>query len=113
MLFNSFIFIFGFLPVALIATYGIGRFSQWGAKLALTMLSLGFYAWWRPVHLPLLLGSIVLNFLVGDRIQRAQAAQLPGIEAGAPSEEHIVDEHHDLAVHVEVDLGHGFGEHRA
>lgn len=75
MLFNSFIFIFGFLPVALIATYGIGRFSQWGAKLALTMLSLGFYAWWRPVHLPLLLGSIIFNFLVGDRIQRAQAAQ--------------------------------------
>jgi alginate O-acetyltransferase complex protein AlgI len=78
MLFNSFIFIFGFLPVALIATYGIGRYRQWAGKLALTLLSLGFYAWWRPVHLPLLLGSIVFNFLVGDRIQRAHAEQRKG-----------------------------------
>ncbi|MFZ4746168.1 MAG: MBOAT family O-acyltransferase [Sphingomonas sp.] len=74
MLFNSFIFIFGFLPLVLVATYGIGRFSQVGAKLALTLLSLGFYAWWKPVHLPLLLGSIIFNYVMGDRIQRAHAA---------------------------------------
>lgn len=75
MLFNSFIFIFGFLPLVLVATYGAGRFNQTAAKIALTVLSLGFYAWWRPMHLPLLLGSIVFNFWVGDRIQRAHAAQ--------------------------------------
>ena len=73
MLFNSFTFIFGFLPVALIATYALGRWRQDAAKLALTLLSLGFYAWWRPVHLPLLLGSIVFNYVVGGIIQRARA----------------------------------------
>lgn len=72
MLFNSFIFLFGFLPLALIVTYALGRYRQTAAKLALTLLSLGFYAWWRPLHLPLLLGSIGFNYLVGDRIQRAQ-----------------------------------------
>ncbi len=71
MLFNSFVFIFGFLPLALAATYLLGRWRQSAAKLALTLLSLGFYAWWRPVHLPLLVGSIVFNYVVGGIIQRA------------------------------------------
>jgi D-alanyl-lipoteichoic acid acyltransferase DltB (MBOAT superfamily) len=73
MLFNSFLFIFGFLPLVLVVTYGTGRWTR-VCKTALTLLSLGFYAWWRPIHLPLLLGSIVFNFLVGDRIQLARAA---------------------------------------
>ncbi|MBN8839053.1 MAG: MBOAT family protein [Sphingomonadales bacterium] len=73
MLFNSFVFIFGFLPIVLAATYWLGRWRQPAAKLALTLLSLGFYAWWRPVHLPLLLGSIVFNYIVGGVIQRAYA----------------------------------------
>jgi D-alanyl-lipoteichoic acid acyltransferase DltB (MBOAT superfamily) len=74
MLFNSFPFIFGFLPLALLLTYGVGRWSRRGAKLVLSLLSLGFYAWWRPIYLPLLLGSILFNYLVGAVIQRAYAA---------------------------------------
>ncbi len=74
MLFNSFIFIFGFLPLVLACTFLAGRHSAAAAKLALTLLSLGFYAWWRPVHLPLLLGSILFNWVMGDRIQRAHAS---------------------------------------
>lgn len=73
MLFNSFLFIFGFLPLALVLFYAAGRFSR-VAKLVLTLLSLGFYAMWRPIHLPLLLGSIIVNYAVGDRIQSALAA---------------------------------------
>jgi alginate O-acetyltransferase complex protein AlgI len=72
-LFNSFLFIFGFLPLALLLTYAAGRIG-WLAKAVLTLLSLGFYAMWRPIHLPLLLGSILVNFFVGDRIQSALAA---------------------------------------
>lgn len=76
MLFNSFLFIFGFLPLALVLFYAAGRFGRSGrlAKVLLTLLSLGFYAMWRPIHLPLLLGSIVVNYFVGDRIQSALAA---------------------------------------
>jgi len=73
MLFSSFVFIFGFLPIALLLVFGTGRWKSL-AKLMLTLLSLGFYAWWRPIHLPLLLGSIVFNFFVGDRIQKAHDA---------------------------------------
>jgi alginate O-acetyltransferase complex protein AlgI len=72
-LFNSFIFIFGFLPLALLLTY-IARPYSTPAKAVLTILSLGFYAWWYPPHLALLLASIVFNYLVGDRIQQAYAA---------------------------------------
>lgn len=77
MLFNSFIFIFGFLPPALFITYLLGKYRQTAAKVALSVLSLGFYAWWRPEHLPLLVGSIVFNYVVGDLIQRAHAADRP------------------------------------
>lgn len=78
MLFNSFLFIFGFLPLSLIVFYGLSRFSRRGGAVALSILSLGFYAWWRPVYLWLLLASIVFNYLVGARIQRAWAAGQPG-----------------------------------
>lgn len=74
MLFNSFLFIFGFLPIALVLTYATGRWTN-VAKAVLTLASLGFYAWWKPIHLPLLLGSIVFNYVVGDRIQRAKEAE--------------------------------------
>jgi alginate O-acetyltransferase complex protein AlgI len=73
-LFNSFEFIFGFLPFVLAVTYLLGRFNQRAAKIGLLLLSLGFYTWWRPAQLPLLLGSIVFNFIVGALIQRAVAA---------------------------------------
>jgi alginate O-acetyltransferase complex protein AlgI len=77
LLFNSFPFLFGFLPIALVLTYSAGRRSTPTlAKLTLTILSLGFYAWWRPAYIWLLLFSIAFNYVVADRIQRAVAADL-------------------------------------
>lgn len=73
MLFNSFFFLFVFLPIAFVVTYALGRWRQDAAKLALTLLSLGFYTWWKPQHLPLLLGSILFNYIVGGIIQKAHA----------------------------------------
>jgi D-alanyl-lipoteichoic acid acyltransferase DltB (MBOAT superfamily) len=75
-LFNSFPFLFGFLPIALVLTYWAGRQRTPAlAKLTLVLLSLGFYAWWRPIYLWLLVFSIGFNYLVGDRIQRAAALE--------------------------------------
>jgi D-alanyl-lipoteichoic acid acyltransferase DltB (MBOAT superfamily) len=75
-LFNSFPFLFGFLPLALFATYAAGQAqSRTPAKLVLALMSLGFYAWWRPIYLLLLLFSIAFNYFVGDRIQRAVIAE--------------------------------------
>jgi len=83
MLFNSFMFIFAFLPLALVVTYGLGHWSQRAAKLAITLFSLGFYAWWRPVHLILLVGSILFNYAMGMVMLRARAANRPRVVSAA------------------------------
>ena len=81
MLFNSFIFIFGFLPVAFVAFYLLRRANKLLGMWALTIASLVFYAWWLPSQSWILLVSILLNFGVGRFIQtyresRPQAARL-------------------------------------
>ncbi len=77
MLFNSFVFVFAFLPLSLVLTYGAGARNQSAAKIVLLLLSLAFYAWWRPPQLPLLLVSIAFNYVVGDLMERARAADRP------------------------------------
>jgi D-alanyl-lipoteichoic acid acyltransferase DltB (MBOAT superfamily) len=71
MLFNSEIFSYVFLPLSLLLTYLAGRWDQRAAKWVLLFLSLGFYAWWRPSQLPLLLLSIAFNYGVGELMLRA------------------------------------------
>jgi D-alanyl-lipoteichoic acid acyltransferase DltB (MBOAT superfamily) len=67
MLFNSYGYLFAFLPIALAGYFALNRSS--GMALAwLVIASLFFYAWWNPWHLPVVLGSIVFNFWVGRRI---------------------------------------------
>lgn len=69
MLFNSYIFIFVFLPLTLIGFYVIG--AKGYHRLALGWLvacSLFFYAWWNPYYLGLILCSILFNFAIGKEI---------------------------------------------
>lgn len=73
MLFNSFVFIFGFLPLTLLLTWAASRLGTL-TKWTITLLSLGFYAWWNPLHLPLLLFSIIFNYAIGTRIERSCVA---------------------------------------
>jgi D-alanyl-lipoteichoic acid acyltransferase DltB (MBOAT superfamily) len=73
MLFNSVGFIFLFLPLTALAFFLLAHFSHRAAATALTLASLAFYAMWNPVYLPLLLGSILGNFLIGQRILAARA----------------------------------------
>lgn len=71
MLFNSMVFIAGFLPVVLlgfILLAGSGR--QRYAAIWLTLASLVFYGWWNPAYVPLLIGSMVGNYLVGGYLMR-------------------------------------------
>jgi len=72
MLFNSVGFIFLFLPLAVLVFFLLARFSHRAAAIALTLASLTFYAMWNPAYLPLLLGSILGNFLIGQRILTAR-----------------------------------------
>lgn len=69
MLFNSYIFILVFLPVVLIFYFRLQAYGRHETALAfLAIASLFFYGWWNPVYLPLLAGSILVNFLVGVRL---------------------------------------------
>jgi alginate O-acetyltransferase complex protein AlgI len=69
MLFHTYPFIFVFMPVVLLAFFAAGRVN---AKLPIFVLiaaSLGFYAYWKPEVVLLLLGSIVFNYFVGLYLQ--------------------------------------------
>ena len=75
MLFNSIEFLFVFLPFT-VAGYRLLRrlgYDQW-ATLWLTVLSLGFYGWWNPPYVLLLLGSITANYILGRAINQAPDA---------------------------------------
>ncbi len=75
MLFNSYVFILLFLPLTLAGFFLIAQWhSQRLAKFWLTLASYAFYAYWNPAYLPLLLGSVVLNFYCGSAITRAVRA---------------------------------------
>jgi alginate O-acetyltransferase complex protein AlgI len=71
MLFNSYEFIFLFLPVAFAGFFAIARISRRAAAAWLALASLFFYGWWDSRYVILLLGSVVFNYLVGGFIARA------------------------------------------
>ena len=86
MLFNSFPFLFVFLPMALGGTLLLLR----GGKVAagvwfVGFCSLVFYAYWNPLHLLVLIPSITINYLLGRAIiaaadeERRKALMILGI----------------------------------
>ena len=62
MLFNSNEFLFIFLPLALTGFYWLGSRSRRAALRWLIVVSLAFYAWWRPVNVLIIAPSILVNF---------------------------------------------------
>ena len=70
MLFSSFEFIFLFLPVTIALFFLFARKSIRAANVWLLAASFFFYAWWDVRFLPLLLASILVNFLDGLAIGR-------------------------------------------
>jgi alginate O-acetyltransferase complex protein AlgI len=69
MLFNSYVFIFLFLPVTLIGYFILGRFHLVkAAKIWLLVTSLFFYGYWNPPYLLLMVISIIFNHQIGNAI---------------------------------------------
>jgi len=66
MLFNSYEFIFVFLPITVFVYFYLNhkKFTS-AAKIFLVFSSLIFYSWWNLAYLPLILGSILFNFSIG------------------------------------------------
>lgn len=76
MLFNSYEFIFCFLPITAIIFFGLVRFRL--LKLAtywLTLSSLIFYGYWNPAYVPLLVISIIGNFCFGGYLSAAKSGR--------------------------------------
>lgn len=77
MLFNSYIFIFLFLPIMLLGYFWFLRHKRiLGSKVWLVGGSLFFYGYWNVVYIPLLLGSILVNFWVGSTLSREKLFRL-------------------------------------
>ncbi|CAH1073954.1 MBOAT family O-acyltransferase [Candidatus Nitrotoga sp. 1052] len=73
MLFNSYAFLFLFLPVTFLGFFQIGRYSWPLAALWLFAASLFFYGWWNPAYVGLLLASILFNYAVGMALSKEHA----------------------------------------
>ena len=71
MLFNSYHFIFLFLPLTLAGFFWIGRFGHEAAIGWLVAASLFFYGWWNPVYLWLILISMLVNYGIGSILGHA------------------------------------------
>lgn len=71
MLFNSFIFLTLFLPLALAGYYLLGTRLPRAAAAWLCGASIVFYGWWNPTFVGLLAGSIVFNYAMSCLIVAA------------------------------------------
>jgi alginate O-acetyltransferase complex protein AlgI len=72
MLFNSFVFFFGFLPIAFACYFVAASYKHELAILILGLASLWFYSYWDLRVVPLLLSSIFINYLLGNLIATAR-----------------------------------------
>jgi alginate O-acetyltransferase complex protein AlgI len=67
MLFNSYEYIFFFLPITFfIYFFLLRRRLVTGAKGFLVFASLFFYSWWNPIYLPIILVSMLFNYMIGE-----------------------------------------------
>ncbi|MEC4750294.1 MBOAT family protein [Methylomicrobium sp. Wu6] len=68
MLFNSYVFIFAYLPIVFFGYFSLGRYSHKLAAAWLALASIFFYGWWDARFTALLLGSIAVNYSAGYAI---------------------------------------------
>ncbi len=75
MLFNSYEFVFFFLPITAITFYLLGSRSKSLAIGWLILASLAFYAWWRPLNVALIAPSILINYGLSRLLVRLTSEQ--------------------------------------
>ncbi len=73
MLFNSYEFIFVFLPTTLAVFFLLGRISREWSLCWLICASLVFYAWWRPINVLIIAPSILINFALARTLLRLRS----------------------------------------
>lgn len=74
MLFNTYEYIFFFLPITFFIFFALGKHINYhAAKISLLCSSLFFYSWWYPFYLPLILWSVLVNYLLSVQLMKASA----------------------------------------
>lgn len=73
MLFNSYPFLFLYLPVVFVGFFWLAKHSHRLAALWLAAASVFFYGYWNPAFVKLLLESIVFNYTAGYQIGHTNA----------------------------------------
>ncbi len=71
MLFNSYVFIFAFLPIVFFIYFYLNkkRLTEL-SKAFLVFASLFFYSWWNIIYLPLILVSMLFNYAIGKQLSQ-------------------------------------------
>lgn len=83
MLFNSYEFIFLFLPITFFIYFYLNKKELvWFAKIFLVAASLFFYSWWNINYLPLILVSIIINYLIGQELGKSNKPKRSLLVAG-------------------------------
>jgi len=71
LLFNSFEFIFLFLPITFFLYFFLLQKNLITiAKIFLVFSSLFFYSWWNILYLPIIIGSILVNYTIGNKLNQ-------------------------------------------
>ena len=76
MLFNSQIFIFGFLPLVLAGYYALANHRAWRQAWVI-VASIGFYGYWDIRFVPLLVGLTMANWLIAQWFGRSRSKWIP------------------------------------
>jgi len=81
MLFNSLPFILFFLPITILFFWFFSRRNSVAGRVVLALASFAFYAYWDWRFLPLLIGSIVVNYSFGMVIAHQVSAGSKNVKA--------------------------------
>lgn len=77
MLFNSYEFLLLFLPITFFVYFYLNSKKLIIlSKIFLVVASLFFYSWWNPIYLPLILGSMIFNFYIGQSLGRKSTKKM-------------------------------------
>lgn len=83
MLFNSYGFIFIFLPVVILIYFTLG--AKYHHQLAVSWLvaaSLFYYAWWNPSYIVLIIFSMLFNYIMGIKLSSGHKPNKPLLAFG-------------------------------
>jgi alginate O-acetyltransferase complex protein AlgI len=106
MIFSSVHFLLVFLPITVLLFALAGRYAGVAVTLGvLTVASIVFYAAWRPRDVPILLGSVVANWLLSIRADKGRPWARAALVAGVAGNLAVLF-WFKYAVFVSTELGH-------